>query len=107
MRLFIFLILALLFSLNKSSILGKTLELCDLSDLSFWEGLCTDPNFSYNGLPAPKWEQSKSAIARTENIPHDWSQFSCLEFAIHSKKATGSAFMLALSSENLETEGID
>ncbi|MCL6520670.1 MAG: heparinase II/III family protein [Armatimonadetes bacterium] len=107
MRLFIFLIFILLFLLDKSNMLAKPVGLCNLADLSSWQGLIEDPALSYNGSPSPKWEQSKSAVVKTEDIPHDWSNFSCLEFALHSQKATGSTFMVVLGSENSESEGSD
>ena len=75
--------------------------------LSGWEGGARAPGISYNGAPAIRWDQGKSPSVSTSDIPHDWRAFSCVEFALHSAKATGSNFMLIVSSEDPGTEGDD
>ena len=104
---FCILVSLVLLSRGGAESAGKSLALCDLGDLSGWQGLVADPAVSYHGTPAPKWDHGKFPAAQTGGIPHDWSGFNCLEFALHSKKATGNDFMLILFSETPETEGSD
>lgn len=87
--------------------LPERLGLSDLSDVSGWEGLSPDSAITYNGLPAPKWEQGKSGHMRTDRIPHDWVRFNCLEFALHCSKATGKDVMLILASDTPKSPEAD
>lgn len=86
---------------------ATSLALSDFSDLSGWRGLSADSSIRYRGLPVAKWEQAKSASVTTEAIPHDWSAYNCISFALYSDKATGSNFVLVLRSETPESEAMD
>ncbi len=82
-------------------------SLSDLSDVSGWEGLTSDPGITFNGMPAPKWEHAKSGHIRTDRIPHDWVRFNCIEFALHSNTATGKDIMLVLASDTPKSPEAD
>ena len=82
-------------------------DLSDLSDVSGWEGLSPDPTITYNGMPAPRWEQAKSGHMRTDQIPHDWVRFNCLEFALHCNNASGKQIMLILASDTPKSPEAD
>ena len=100
--------ICILLSLGLTArVLSAKLDLSDLSDVSGWEGLIPDPALTYNGSPAPKWDQAKAGSISTDRIPHDWVRFNCLEFALHSNKATGGSIMLILASEQPQSDGAD
>lgn len=80
--------------------------LLDPSDLSGWHGLEPSADVTFQGEPSARWDHARSAVARTERIPHDWSEWNCLRFALHSAEATGAKFMLILASD-AETDGAD
>lgn len=80
--------------------------LLDPSDLSGWDGLEAGADVAYQGAPAARWDHARVAVARTDRIPHDWTAWNCLKFALHSAKSTGAKFVLILTSE-AETEGAD
>lgn len=83
------------------------LVLTDLAKSSAWQGVTDDPSVAYKGSPSLKWAHAKSGGASTDNIPHDWSGYDCLYFALHSEKATGAQFELVLPSERAESDGFD
>ena len=95
--------ICILVSILASRVLSDKSDLSDLSDVFGWEGLSPDPSITYNGMPAPKWEHAKSPRISTENIPHDWVRFNCIEFALHCNKATGGKIMLVLASDTPES----
>jgi len=109
MKPLVFCILVSLVLLSRSGAesSSKSLSLCDLADLAGWEGLVPDSTLDYEGMPAPKWEHARFSAAQTDRIPHDWTDFNCLEFALHSAKATGGAFMVILGSDTPDTDGPD
>ena len=80
-------------------VLSENADLSDLSDLTGWEGLTPDPAMTYGGMPAPKWDHAKDGHISTDQIPHDWVRFNCLEFALHSNKASGGEVVLVLGSD--------
>lgn len=53
------------------------------------------------------WRHGKSSGLGVNFPAQDWSGFGSLALWIHSEKATGSAFMLILPSENSASEGPD
>ena len=54
-----------------------------------------------------KWVHRESNSISISQFPHDWSKYNHLSFWLHSRQATGSQFMIILSSENDKTEGMD
>ena len=76
-------------------------------DPSAWKGATADPTLTYKGKPSVKWAHAESSFASTESIPHDWSGYNCLLFALHSAKATGARFEVALPSEDASSDGDD
>ena len=83
------------------------LVLTDLAKSSAWQGVTDDPSVAYKGSPSLKWEHAKADGASTDSIPHDWSGYDCLYFALHSEKVTGAQVELVLPSERPESEGFD
>jgi len=63
------LISVFLLSRGEAKSAGKSLALCDLADLTGWEGLVPDQTVSYHGMPAPKWDHGKSPQVHTDRIP--------------------------------------
>ena len=79
-----------------------------LEETERWEGGTIDREVVKEGRFSIRWAQRESAaITLRFPKPRDWSGFSGLEFWLHSERATGSAFMLIISSENTRTEGPD
>lgn len=101
-------VLVCLMCLGSAACVGATDErgVLNMSDPVRWEGLAADPSLSYRGSPALKWDHAKAAGVRTDRIPHDWADWNCLRFALHSAKAAGASFVLILPSE-AESEGMD
>ena len=97
----------LLASLHHRGSSAELPWLCDFREIGSWQGLESDPSMTYEGSPTGKWNQSRFPTARTETLPHDWSAFNCIEFDLHSAKATHSSFMFVLTSQNPSTEGDD
>jgi len=99
--------LSIAISLISASQAHGEMSIADLSDLRSWRGLEADQAMRYKGLPAPVWRHAGSAAIRTEAIPHDWSAYNAIRFAMYSKKATGAGFMLILPSEDSTASGDD
>ena len=77
-------------------------------DATLWRGGVLDTDVVKVGERSIRWEQAESsAITLSFERPRDWSGFSAISFWMHSKRATNSAFMLIISSENDRTEGGD
>ncbi len=90
-----------------SRLLSDKSDVFDMSDVSGWEGLSPDPSITFNSMPAPKWDHSKSPRISTESIPHDWVRFNCIEFALHCNKATDGKIMLVLASDTPKSPEAD
>lgn len=82
-------------------------ELSDLSDLAGWDCLSPDPGVTFEGLPAPKWEQSSSPRISTKRIPHDWVRYNSVRFALNCNKATGGTIVLVLGSDTPKSPDAD
>ena len=100
------LITLLVFTLSLTSI-GRAEVNTQAISLSGWDGGARAPGISYNGMPAMRWDHGKNAGVKSTDIPHDWRPFGAIAFALHSAKATGSDFMLIITSERPETDGDD
>ncbi len=78
----------------------------DLLGLVSWNAGATAP--APDGTLITRWEHAQSsAINLNFTPPADWTPWSALEFTLDSEVATGSAFMLIITSENTETDGSD
>jgi len=72
-----FLVSLILLSRAKADSKMSSLSLCDLGDLSGWEGLTADQSIAYRDMPAPKWEHAKFPVARTvitARLAECWAQ---------------------------------
>jgi len=77
-------------------------------DAKLWRGGTLDPDVVKVSGQSLRWEHAKSsAITLPFERPQDWSGFSAFSFWMHSQKATDSAFMFIVSSENDKTDGSD
>ncbi len=78
----------------------------DLLALVSWNGAVAEP--APDGSVVTRWEHARSgSIDLRFSPPADWTPWSALEFTLESGVATGSAFMLIITSENTETDGSD
>ncbi|MFC1714248.1 heparinase II/III family protein [Candidatus Poribacteria bacterium] len=65
-----------------------------------------DASFEQRGSSI-EWSHGEQNSISISQFPHDWSKYNQLSFQLHSRRATGSQFMIILSSENDKTEGMD
>lgn len=72
-----------------------------------WEALQVDKAVTYKGKPSQVWNHAEYSSVMKSDIPHDWTAYNHIEFALHSEKVVGTSFMLILASENEKSEGPD
>jgi len=78
------------------------------SDMASMRGIEVSSEQSKTGRAAGKWANHPATPTLTSSdIPHDWSDYDTLSFWMYSAAANDAAFMMVLSSENPESEGID
>ncbi|MBT3374299.1 MAG: alginate lyase family protein [Lentisphaerae bacterium] len=66
------------------------------------------PEILDNGGEAVRWSHAASSqLSRTFDPAVDWSTFGMVRFRLHSAVATGSAFLLVVTSENPDVDGAD
>lgn len=77
-------------------------------ELEQWGGGTLEERMVKEGRYSVRWAHAESTyLGCSFDPPADWSKFNALSFWLYSEKATGSAFMLIISSENPEVEGMD
>lgn len=73
-----------------------------------WSGGQIEEKVVKVGKFSLRWAHKESDnISMAFPQPQDWSKFNAFSFWLNCEKATGSAFMLIIQSENPETEGMD
>ncbi|MDH7570824.1 MAG: heparinase II/III family protein, partial [Armatimonadota bacterium] len=83
----------------------RVLSSCD--DPTEWTAGTVDRENVKEGKASLLWEHGKTDSVALKKVPADWTAYDRLSFWIHSRKATGTSFMVIISSENPATEGID
>lgn len=78
---------------------------CD--DSKSWRGGQPETALVKEGTGAIRWTPSEEVMLSCSAIPHDWSSGNCLQFWLHSAKATGSTLWLVINSEDKSKEGPD
>jgi len=78
------------------------------NDVELWEGGAPDKTLTKVWPASILWKHAESAyLSITYENPQDWSTYTGIRFWLHSEKATGSAFMFLVFSENEDTDGGD
>ena len=87
----------------------EQLILADMEgDFEVYSGVVRDTEVVHGGTASARWsEHPNNPRAIFDGVPSDWTGFDNLEFWLNSKVANEAQFMLIISSENAETEGID
>lgn len=83
----------------------RVLATCD--NPAEWSAGSADREQVKEGTASLLWEHGKAADVALNEVPADWSAYDRLSFWLHSRKATGSRFLLILPSENPASEGMD
>jgi hypothetical protein len=77
-------------------------------ELEAWTGGTAEEQVVREGRYSIRWAHAESDhLGCVFDPPADWSAFNAVSFWLYSEKVTGSAFMLILSSENPDVEGMD
>jgi hypothetical protein len=96
-------------SIVSSTVYGvsERVFISDCEDTSFWSAGTLNSEYVKQGKYSIKWVHGDSNAISISDFQHDWSDYNQLSFWLYSELATGSQFMLILSSENEKTEGMD
>ena len=86
---------------------AETMIISNCEDAAAWEGGVLDREHVKQGKSSVKWAHADSASIFIDQLPHDWSDYNQLSFWLYSEQATGSRFMVILTSENEKTPGVD
>ncbi len=80
----------------------------DFSSVEHWTGAELGTEVARHGETSALWRNhpDTSSIS-SENIPHDWTDWSAFTFWVYNEREVDTAFMCIISSNNPETDGID
>jgi hypothetical protein len=83
------------------------LVISDCEDSSVWSGGQLDMEHVKQGQSSIRWAHGEAGSISVSQFPRDWSDYNQLSFWLYSERATGSRFMVVLTSENDKTPGMD
>ncbi len=70
--------------------------------------LVADRELVKQGAQSGRWDTDTAArFIFSNNVPHDWSKYGCLDLWIHSQKATGAVFLVLPESDDPATPDRD
>lgn len=80
----------------------------DFEGVEAWDGFELSDTHARSGKTSALWRNmQRTSRVGSQDIPHDWSDYSAFTFWVYNERQLPNAFMCIVSSENPATEGID